>query len=293
MKNIFYLGIICFILGITACAEDKPLEEIEDWKSEYTLPQGGNAAADEIIMQLYREYGCYFLYDYTYYDFHYDITSNSYGYELPNPEHVDEMLTFLNQVWLQFYPKEFLKKHLPYRVLFAKDLYTVASSGSISRGQDIFLGAQTVAFGFCSDTVLTDSRKLTYKRSIHKKFWSFWIDDAAILDMPEDFFTVSDYTTKPKAATVRGAGFVKDDANNREIYANSTTWPSANNDANILKRQLNDFWSYMYNMIYRTDADWAADLEYPLIKQKYDIIVNHYKNKYGLDIANIGNTPIQ
>jgi hypothetical protein len=49
----------------------------------------------------------------------------------------------------------------------------------------------------------------------------------------------------------------------------------------------------MYNMIYRTDADWAADLEYPLIKQKYDIIVNHYKNKYGLDIANIGNTPIQ
>jgi len=205
---------------------------------------------------------------------------------------VYEILNFLNRVWLQFYPKEFLKKHLPYRVLLAKDLYTIVS-GKKSGGKDIFLGANTVALGFCSDTVLTESRELTYKRSIHKEFWSYWIEDTEILDIPEEFFTLSDYTTKPKAATVRAAGFVKDDANNREIYANSTTWPSANTDVNIEKRKMNDFWSYLYNMIYRTEADWAADLEYPLIKQKYDIIVKHFKDNYGLDISKIGNTPVE
>ena len=284
MKNSFYLGIICFLLGIAACAEDKELKEIEDWKPEYSLPQGGNADADAIIMQLYQEYRCYFLYEYTYYDFHYDITSTNNSFVLPDPAHVKGSLEFLDRVWLRFYPKEFLKKHLPYRVLLAKEL---------SGGKDIFLGANTVALSFCSDTVLTESRKLTYKRNIHKEFWSYWIEDAEILDIPEEFFTLSDYTTKPKAATVRTLGYVKDDANDREIYKNSTTWPSSNTDANIEKRKMNDFWSYLYNMIYRTDADWAADLEYPLIKQKYDIIVNHFKEKYGLDIAAIGNTPIE
>lgn len=299
MKNIFYLGIALFLFGTLACSEDENLGEIKDWKSEYTLPQGGNADADAVIMQLHQEYGCYFLYDYTYYDFHYDITSRNNGFVLPDPEHVDEMLNFLNQVWLQFYPKEFLKKHLPYRVLLAKDLYTTTSNSDVKNGgKDIFLGARTVALGFCSDTVLTESRKVAYKRSIHKEFWTYWIEDAEILEIPEAFFNVSDYTTKPNTTVtspqyVRTRGFVKDDANNREMNANTTTWPSTNNDTNIQKRKMNDFWSYLYDMIYRTDADWAADLEYPLIKQKYDIIVNHFKDQYGIDITTIGNTPIE
>ena len=55
MKHVIFLGIICSLLGITACSEDEKLGEIKEWKSEYSLPQGGNTEADAIIMQLHQD----------------------------------------------------------------------------------------------------------------------------------------------------------------------------------------------------------------------------------------------
>lgn len=37
------------------------------------------------------------------------------------------MLDLLDEVWLQFYPEEFLKKNLPYRVFMADTIYQVLS----------------------------------------------------------------------------------------------------------------------------------------------------------------------
>ncbi len=40
----------------------------------------------------------------------------------------------------------------------------------------------------------------------------------------------------------------------------------------------------------RTDAQMAPFLDnYPLIKQKFDILVKHYKDKYGIDVRAIAN----
>ena len=44
------------------------------------------------------------------------------------------------------------------------------------------------------------------------------------------------------------------------------------------------------SLVFRTAKEWEDDLQYPLVKQKYDILVSWLKTEYGIDIVKIGNT---
>ena len=51
----------------------------------------------------------------------------------------------------------------------------------------------------------------------------------------------------------------------------------------------NDLNAYLASLVFRTTEEWKEDLQYPLVKQKYDILVNWLKTGYGIDIVKIGN----
>ena len=52
----------------------------------------------------------------------------------------------------------------------------------------------------------------------------------------------------------------------------------------------NDLNAYLASLVFRTAKEWEDDLQYPLVKQKYDILVSWLKTEYGIDIVKIGNT---
>ena len=94
MRKIIISFIVFYALSNMACSEDKEIGEVESLKPEYTLPQG-KSPADGRIVELYNQYGTYVLYEYSDWDFHYDLTSD-YSYVWPDPQYVGDMLDLLH-----------------------------------------------------------------------------------------------------------------------------------------------------------------------------------------------------
>ena len=71
-------------------------------------------------------------------------------------------------------------------------------------------------------------------------------------------------------------------ANNGNEWSTRVNWPSRTlNETDDLKAFLN-------GMVGRTSEQWESDLEYPLVKKKYDILRNYLLETYDFDIQVIG-----
>ena len=50
---------------------------------------------------------------------------------------------------------------------------------------------------------------------------------------------------------------------------------------------------FIDSMVSRTAEEWASDLEYPLVQQKYDILREYILENYKIDLREIGNKTIE
>ena len=109
-----------------------------------------------------------------------------------------------------------------------------------------------------------------------------------MITIPEEFYKISDYSTKacrdpndPDYARKRG--FVANPQYGNEwcIYVNWQTKTLLQSD---------DLTYFLASILRRTSEQWESDLTYPLVKQKYDILVDHFKKEYDIDLVKIGNT---
>ena len=279
-KVVVYLGILlgCFF---SACSGNDDVKTIEQWEDEYVLPQG-KSDADDRIVEYYNRYGTYILYEYTDLDFRYEL-GNTYVHELPDPTYVGDMLDFLEDIWFDFYPADFHKKFMPLKIMLADYI----ASEDIWTGTMIptfyATGSACIGFGFCSDTLqkISPATKLEFTRNLHEMFWFKW---GEMIEIPEEFFEVSDYShaavTDPASDDyTRKRGFV--------TYSGSEWSLSVNYLTQMLDEQT-DFWSYLIGFVTRSSADWEEDLQWPLVKQKYDILRNHLQGTYGFDIQKVG-----
>ena len=51
---------------------------------------------------------------------------------------------------------------------------------------------------------------------------------------------------------------------------------------------MDDLKAFLNGMVGRTSEQWKVELEYPLVKKKYDILRNYLLRTYGFDIQAIG-----
>lgn len=273
-KMKYYWGILLICLFI-ACSGNDDVDVIEPWEEEYTLPQG-ESDADSRIVDFYNQYGTYILYDYTYTDFRYEISSTM-SVELPDPKYVGDMLDLLDDIWFDFYPAEFLKKTTPLKIMLAESIqYDIWP-------YFVLAGESCLAFGFCSDTLqkLTPATKVEFKDELQKTLWDYFID----IEYPDDFFAVSDYTY---VANVDPAS--EDYARNRGFLANNNyEWSTSLNINTGMLSEETDITSFIAGMRTRTAKEWEDDLKWPLVKKKYDILRNWIQENYGFDIQKIGN----
>lgn len=212
MKNIYVNILMCCVLYcIISCSGNDDIGAIDQLTPDYELPQG-KSDADNRIVEYYNQYGSFILYEYTQLDFIYGGAS-AFEYELPDPQYVGDMLDLLEDIWFDFYPAEFHQKYMPYRIFLAKYIQQVM--GSSVYPLFTVAGTNCQYVGYCSDTLqkITPATKLSFKNDIQAKLWNQWILD---MELPEDFFNVSDYTTAVDAYTpespnyARTRGFVAD-----------------------------------------------------------------------------------
>lgn len=301
MRKIIYLigaFLICF-----SCQEDveigDPLEIIED----YQLPQSG--ASDEAnnrILKIYEDYGSYVLYDYTQTDALWQqaagVAANQvYVVKMGDATYVEDMLDYVQDVWFQFFPNEFLKKGgLPYRVFLADSVYQIRTNGRYIMYNQMINGNAIVIAGMNKDLkTMTAATKRSRSLELINTLWNYYIAEG-LLDVPEKFYDGTDYSTMPEiplsdstnleAYRKRGflpSGYSGSGKPSEWFYSSKwgTSWTSA---------KTNDLNSYMYNIMQRTDeqmAEYLNNPDYELIRTKWNILVNYYKDEYNIDLRKI------
>ena len=295
MKRTFY-SIIYVVMGLVALAScagnDDDLGTIQVPGSDYTLPQGKDVAADQNILSLYEKYGSYFLYDFSEKDFQWSqvntnkVGDDTYRFDPIAPSEVSNLLTAIQKGWLDFYSDDFLKKALPYKVLLTQDVQIKERTFDWSTWDYVFSWvnkpSRHIANQMANWEGMEASQKRAFKSYVQTDFLLYCIEQGMI-DIPNEFYAISDYEELPWSATTvdaRKAGYVYDQQSNLEWSVDGTVSKSA------------DLNAYISSLVYRTDAEWQDDLQYSYIQRKYDILVEALQ-KAGIDIKRIGDATFE
>lgn len=309
MKYTFFLA-ITGSLFLAACKKDAPIGPPITIEPDYVLPQGSAPKeANDKIQELHDKYGSYFLYNFTQKDFEWVQSSGNSNSKidtavLGKPEYTSDMLALLDDVWLKFLPEDFKKKGgIPYRVFIMDSIRQYRGAGYPPGYEYLTFEykviGKAVAFSGMNASLrtMTPAQKIAKKNTIIVAMWNYYVSNGFI-DIPAAFYNVSDYVNQPQTPinaanpanveAYRQRGFVPESYNAvtgapSEWLKSSYFWTSTprNYDLN----------SYIYQMLQRTDEQIAplVNDNYPLIKQKFDILVKHFKDKYGIDVRAIAN----
>ena len=281
------------ILFLSGCAKDTQIGNIQVPGADYVLPQGGDAMADQRILKLYETYGSYFLYEFSEKDFNWTQISNSLGddvfrFDPIEPGKVKNLLDLLQLTWFDFYDQEFLAHAMPIRIFLTETVqlqvrkfdwgiwdYILSWKDVYARYLDNQIAISNVNKSVAD---MSAEEKRVYKSNLQSVFLESLVASATIV-APDEFIAISDYSNNvDDTEEARNAGFVLNPTMDYE-------WSI---DGNMTES--NDLNAYLASLVFRTAKEWEDDLQYPLVKQKYDILVSWLKTEYGIDIVKIGNT---
>lgn len=304
MKHIFIITGLC-CMALFSCKKDVAIGPAIDVPVDYVLPQGdAPAEANEKIQSLYNTYGSYFLYNFTQKDFLWVPSTGGANSKidtavLGNPAYTMDMLDYLNDIWLKFLPEDFKKNQgIPYRVMMADTIkqYRVGyPPGREYLYFDYKVVGKSITFAGMNASLrtMTSADKVAKRNTLIVVIWNYYIQNK-ILDVPASFYDISDYVTYPVSPinaanpanvdAFRQRGFLPAsyaaNGNPSEWYYGTYSWPQAKS---------NDINTYITAILTRNDSQMASYLAYPMIKQKFDLLVNYYKSKYNIDVRAIAN----
>lgn len=315
------MGILAVSACLLSCTDDgegigSPLEISKD----YNLPQSGaSEAANRRILNYYDKYDSFVLYDFTNKDAMWVMNTGNasnggreYFTTLGDPANVDAMLDYIEDIWLKYFPEDFLKKGgMPYRVFLADSLYMQRDFG----GGEIYKypanyminGDAVIIAGMDIISKLTEAEKKARKLELFNALWDYY-KGKELVDNPEEFYAGTDYITPPHMSyevgpygyyewvytdedldALRNRGFIPNYnaygySKYNEIFMKySETSNSWTNTAEATIKA-NDYKYYLAQIMQATDEDTAEFLKYPAVATKWNFLVNHYKETVGIDL---------
>ena len=293
MRQVLYiLGLVVLLFG---CYDEdvKPSTEPELIYGKYTLPQSDHEYDDDIVA-FYEKYGTLLLYQFTTKDFGWSPTSNvawdaavdmvvdpdtwsSIKYDvLPADEnYVGEQLKLLEDKWFNYFPDTIMVM-LPQRILLCGRLDSVRTGlGYVPESAEdrmftnVYSGYYHMAVNWGNAGVLTmttEDRNL-FKEEVCMTFLTKIVEE---LGVPDDFAMITSYSDDMREEAIYGEGILD------YKHRNSPD---------------DDWLDYLSLAITNTRQELEVDgglLSYENIRQKYDIMVNFFKENYSFDIQAIG-----
>ena len=305
-----FLVIIACAALIYSCARDAEIGAPLPVEPEYTLPQAGAPqAVNDKIVKLFNDYGSYFLYDLTQKDFEWSpatgvANSQVDSIVLGNPVHVGPLLDFLEIIWLHHIPENMKKgEGIPYRVFLVDEIKRRRAGTGWPAGMEFLYynykaTGKSLAFAGVNEAFgqMTAAEKTTRKNELVGAIFDYYAS-IGLISFPDAFYTISNYTTNPTTTPVNvnfpdrveaylQAGFLPSSYGTTSPF-NPNYWLS--NAYMWTNAKSNDFNSFRAHLFQRTDEQMAPYLAYPLIKQKFDLLVDHFMNEYGIDVRGIAN----
>ncbi|MBV8255542.1 MAG: hypothetical protein JO154_23295 [Chitinophaga sp.] len=282
--RIIMIGLLpLMLLSMSACHKEKIVATgVPDF---YVLPQG-NQSYDDSIVAFHKKYGSYILYKFTDRDFKFDYVRNlNAAATVGNLAYVANTLQFIKTQYLNFYTESYLHQTLPFKILLAAAIDTVAANrpnGPLVRSYSGFYATSSMlAIGWTDSTLLqlSPSRFKEIRGYMHQAF----AQQAALsgaLTIPAEFmkYIPASYTTIDLDMGING---FTTDIRSVPIIERNVAW---------------DFASFVGQITSHTKAELDATILSPsydklgLLNAKYNAVIQYY-NQQGTDLQAIGELP--
>lgn len=301
-------------VSVVSCSKDVPVGDPVEITGGYVLPQSGASDEDNArIMEIYEKWSSYVLYDVDSVDVYWkQISGNAssggmvYVFKEGDPKYVGDMLDYLDEIWWHYFPDEFLQKGgIPFRVYLVEEYYSYRDWGGGQTSAPLYMDYQindnSIMLSGMSQVASYDAdTKRAKKVALLSDLFTNWISKS-IIGTPSEFYNVSDYNTEPEMTTDDGYSYYYTDEQlkalrNRgfipkynsygysvydEIYmaysGGTSSWTY--NDP-----RSNDFNYYISQIFHATEEQVADFLQYETVKTKWNIILDYYKDNYGIDL---------
>lgn len=299
MKNTYIL-IALLLLSFFSCERENMIDGPSEPQQFYLLPQGNNPF-DQDIVELYNKYATYFIYkfdpakDFAWTPAFVNAESsfgNTYECLQGDEPNVNEVLIFIKENWLAFYPDTFLKETLPFKVLLAKDLKRlrlpsssdkslISASTAVGSPMNTVTGYDHITISNTSEAFneMTDGQRTLFKSDLHVEYWTHMFNNGKV-EIPAGFTAVSNYAQTVSSSTRYQYGFL-------DTFAKSQNNP-----------QIYDLRTYIKVITSNTKDELDATILNPtndtngLVQAKYDIVVSFYLNQYNIDLQAIGDATL-
>ncbi|MCB6974740.1 MULTISPECIES: hypothetical protein [Butyricimonas] len=327
-----YLLFIVFIMVLSAgCYDEDKIVPTEGSERMYSLPQGDHDY-DEDIVEWFEKYGFYTLYDYNLDDLYWENTGWSEKLE-PNlggrllakqgdPEYVGKMLKLFKELFLDYYPEEWLRECMPLKVFLCSGLWDVdwKEGGSLEFGDStrlwVYNGYDHIAINGASQEIDTigESMKTKFMKDINMSFMARLIN-AKKMVAPNDFLRRSSYIYKTYSNN-KWFPAVNDFSNYPWGFGPNSLFKDGYLNIQTVKEgmskeqcQLNDFYYYVvmvmsyslaeleqenayWNQSYNgTNVDLRGVLYekrgFTKVREKYDALVKYIEEDLGVNLDRI------
>lgn len=238
-----YLYFIAFAAGaLSACYTEDPIVPTEGDEHIYSLPQG-NHEYDKEIVEWYRKYGFYTVYDYPLGDLYWaninwdEKLKPGLGGQLvakqADQAYVGQLLALFKEFFLDHYPDEWLKECMPLKIFLCSELDDVAWAGPASSefGErtrlPIHRGYDNIAINGANQGIetMSETMKTEFMKEMNKEFLHI-LQEKGKLVMPEAFGKVSLYSWNSSFVALPSPSLTQDPfAQNifKEGYLNAQT----------------------------------------------------------------------
>ena len=283
-----YLFLV-FALLCVACGDEDPIRSSnssEEPLVSHLLPQG-NHPYDATIQKIYEETGTLVLYKYEQAEFDWGVTRNylwseermadeGYLYQLPDEKYVGEQVDFLQSL----FPNNFLKKHLPLRILLCGELYylvggyTEMPTESDYTPVNAFEGYEYFAVSHGNGDIATmsqddiDQLRVELCKLLLRRVYPEVNKGDLREPIPEEFATVSTYGTDVDGSL--DEGFLDD------VHKSSVR---------------EDWYDYLQTIVSTPFSKLNESdglLSHDKVKRKYNIVTDYFKKQFQIDLQHIG-----
>lgn len=284
MKTI--IKVILVITGLvtigSGCKKEKVIKNAEV-SLPYKIP-AGNHSFEQRIVDFYKKYGRVILYDYKQSDFRYNVNGNLlYVALLPDTNYVANALDSLDKYLFDTYSEEMLKKLLPYKIILSSEIrgvfttQTVVAPGDTLPGLINALGTfNQLAFGHTHNRLATLSNEeiKNIRRDLHKELWKE-ATAAGKIEVPQAFHKGLNYNYASEFSYYNTYGLLEYHLKGNTMYSD-------------LGEYVGYITSRSQEELNNTVLSPATD-PLGIYREKYNLVVDYYKQKYQVDLQAIGN----
>lgn len=284
MKKLILL--ISLLAGMSSCYNEDALI-IPDQPDKYNILQDDPSdPTQHFVYQFYQKYQTVIITNPTEADYKFNFTSDN-GIKITAPEQqkeiIDEGIDFLQDVLLDLYPDDFLKKNLPFSILLAQQVQ-MASYGETTIMNCYASGSFIVLSNVTTD-LKTMSREdfIKIRADVNATFWAKYMSEVRGLFTISDAFYEAGEEVEPDLYSPNWHRFEGTDPNAIDFYKYGIItydeersyidedWPDFNSI--YAPSKSGDLAMWMNFVFEKTPAEIQEICNnYPVMKKKYDVI---------------------